>query len=135
MENKLDYVGQRIPRKDGPVKVAGRAKYTVDVQLPGMLVRREIARRLRRAGQVGWRRKPSQTPYEYQESLAEEAPASEADVAVLTQAFVEARYDVREFSPEEAQIVKQAWQRVRKLLRRAKRDRDKPESSDQADTD
>jgi len=40
VENKLDYVGQRIPRKDGPVKVAGRAKYTVDVQLPGMLVGR-----------------------------------------------------------------------------------------------
>ncbi len=40
MENKLDYVGQRIPRKDGPAKVTGRAKYTVDVQLPGMLVGR-----------------------------------------------------------------------------------------------
>jgi len=40
VENKLDYVGQRIPRKDGPVKVTGRAKYTVDVQLPGMLVGR-----------------------------------------------------------------------------------------------
>lgn len=37
MENKLDYVGQRIPRKDGPVKVTGHAKYTVDIQLPGML--------------------------------------------------------------------------------------------------
>ncbi len=40
MEEKLDYVGKRIPRKDGPAKVTGRAKYTVDVQLPGMLVGR-----------------------------------------------------------------------------------------------
>ena len=40
MENRLDYVGQRIPRKDGPAKVTGRAKYTVDVRLPGILVGR-----------------------------------------------------------------------------------------------
>ncbi len=38
MENKLDYVGQRVPRKDGPEKVTGRARYTVDIRLPGMLV-------------------------------------------------------------------------------------------------
>jgi CO/xanthine dehydrogenase Mo-binding subunit len=38
--NKLSYVGQRIPRKDGPEKVTGRAKYTGDLQLSGMLVGR-----------------------------------------------------------------------------------------------
>jgi len=104
------------------------------------LTKRELVRyfylsTVRRAGQVGWRRRPSQTPYEYQETLSEKAPASEADIAVLTQAFVEARYDVREFGPEEARVVKQAWQRVRTLLRQARRDRDKSGSSDQADTD
>ncbi len=40
MGNKLDYVGERIPRKDGPEKVTGRAKYTVDIQPAGMLVGR-----------------------------------------------------------------------------------------------
>lgn len=40
MEDSLDYVGKRIPRKDGPEKVTGRAKYTVDMALPGMLVGR-----------------------------------------------------------------------------------------------
>jgi len=40
MENKLDYVGQRIPRKEGPEKATGRAIYTVDIQPPGMLVGR-----------------------------------------------------------------------------------------------
>ena len=34
----LSYVGRSIPRKDGPIKATGRAKYTVDVTLPGMLV-------------------------------------------------------------------------------------------------
>ena len=38
--NNLSYVGQRIPRKDGPEKVTGRAKYTGDVRLSGMLVGR-----------------------------------------------------------------------------------------------
>ncbi|MFH1243618.1 MAG: molybdopterin cofactor-binding domain-containing protein [Pseudomonadota bacterium] len=40
MGDRLDYVGQRIPRKDGPEKVTGRARYTADIQLPGMLVGR-----------------------------------------------------------------------------------------------
>src|SRR5450759_654218 len=40
MEQKLDYIGKRVPRKDGPEKATGRAKYTVDIQLPGMLVGR-----------------------------------------------------------------------------------------------
>ena len=38
--NNLSYVGQRIPRKDGPEKVTGRAKYTGDIHLSGMLVGR-----------------------------------------------------------------------------------------------
>ena len=37
---QLNYVGRRIPRKDGPEKVTGRAKYTGDIHLPGTLVGR-----------------------------------------------------------------------------------------------
>ena len=33
----LEYVGKRVLRKDGPDKVTGRAMYTVDMQLRGML--------------------------------------------------------------------------------------------------
>ncbi len=33
----LSYVGKSVLRKDGPTKVSGRAEYTVDVSLPGML--------------------------------------------------------------------------------------------------
>ncbi|MDR3567310.1 MAG: molybdopterin-dependent oxidoreductase [Syntrophobacteraceae bacterium] len=35
--DELLHVGRSIPRKDGPIKATGRAKYTVDVALPGML--------------------------------------------------------------------------------------------------
>jgi 4-hydroxybenzoyl-CoA reductase subunit alpha len=38
--SELQYVGKRVPRKDGPAKVTGRAAYTVDISLPGMLVGR-----------------------------------------------------------------------------------------------
>ena len=34
---ELDYVGKRVLRKDGPDKVTGRALYTVDIDLRGML--------------------------------------------------------------------------------------------------
>jgi 4-hydroxybenzoyl-CoA reductase subunit alpha len=36
--SELEFVGKRVPRKDGPEKVTGRATYTVDLQLPGTLV-------------------------------------------------------------------------------------------------
>jgi 4-hydroxybenzoyl-CoA reductase alpha subunit len=40
MPERLDYIGKRIPRKDGPEKVTGRAQYTVDIRLPSMLAGR-----------------------------------------------------------------------------------------------
>src|SRR5512144_1681304 len=33
----LKVVGKRVPRVDGPDKVSGRARYTFDLKLPGML--------------------------------------------------------------------------------------------------
>jgi 4-hydroxybenzoyl-CoA reductase subunit alpha len=38
--SELQYVGKRVMRKDGPQKVTGKAMYTVDLRLPGMLVGR-----------------------------------------------------------------------------------------------
>lgn len=35
--DELEYVGKRVLRKDGPDKVTGRAMYTVDMELRGML--------------------------------------------------------------------------------------------------
>ncbi|MDR2018884.1 MAG: xanthine dehydrogenase family protein molybdopterin-binding subunit [Syntrophobacterales bacterium] len=37
MDN-FSYIGKSVPRKDGPLKATGKAEYTVDVTLPGMLV-------------------------------------------------------------------------------------------------
>ena len=35
--DKLEIVGHPTPRIDGPLKATGTAKYTYDIQLPGML--------------------------------------------------------------------------------------------------
>ena len=35
---QLSYIGKSVPRKDGPLKATGRAQYTVDLSLPGMLI-------------------------------------------------------------------------------------------------
>lgn len=37
LDTKLQVAGTRVPRAEGPDKVTGRAKYTADVNLPGML--------------------------------------------------------------------------------------------------
>ncbi|MGA1368162.1 MAG: hypothetical protein ACO394_06550, partial [Blastocatellia bacterium] len=36
-EGKRKYIGKRISRIDGPDKVSGKAKYTYDINRPGML--------------------------------------------------------------------------------------------------
>jgi len=36
-KSDLKYIGKRIPRIDGKFKTSGRAKYTFDIKLPGML--------------------------------------------------------------------------------------------------
>jgi xanthine dehydrogenase YagR molybdenum-binding subunit len=37
LDDKLKWIGKNIPRVDGHLKASGRAKYTCDIQLPGML--------------------------------------------------------------------------------------------------
>ena len=36
-KDELKYIGKKIPRVDGIYKTTGRAKYTYDIQVPGMV--------------------------------------------------------------------------------------------------
>jgi len=76
---------------------------------------------LKRAARVGCSRGSSETPYEYQHALTKKAPQSETDVSVLTRAFVKARYDVQEFDASETEGAKQAWKRLKALLKQAEK--------------
>jgi hypothetical protein len=76
---------------------------------------------VRRAGEVGLPRQPSQTPYEYAHTLAASEPEVDTDVASLTESFVEARYSRHDITPDKAGLVQRIWERLRRALRRKPR--------------
>ncbi len=75
---------------------------------------------VRRAGERGFPRGRSQTPYEYDTLLEPNLPHSQQDMASLTQAFVEARYSRREVEPDQAGQIQTYWQRVKAALQALK---------------
>ena len=77
---------------------------------------------LRRGGEHGLLRKPSQTPSEYAATLEKALPASDEDIDSMTQAFVEARYSRREIGDQEANRVKATWGRIRRALQNKSKD-------------
>jgi hypothetical protein len=76
---------------------------------------------VRRAGQQGFPRRASQTPYEYDVSLEPHLPQAQQDLASLTEAFVEARYSRRAVEPSWAGRVRAHWEKVRAALQSLKR--------------
>jgi hypothetical protein len=76
---------------------------------------------VRRAGERGFPRRRSQTPYEYDALLEPNLPHAQQDMASLTQAFVEARYSRRAVEPVQVGQIQTAWQRVKAALQALKR--------------
>lgn len=82
---------------------------------------------LRRAGQLGFPRKPPQTPDEYDPVLEDKLVEAQADVRALTEAFDQARYSAAPIEKETARETKATWEKVRAALQRLKNtSRDKP---------
>ena len=78
---------------------------------------------VRRGGESGLARKPSQTPSEYTTTLEEAIPFEREDIILLTDAFMEARYSRREMDRQKANRVKETWGRIRRALQsKSKRD-------------
>ncbi|MCB0003486.1 MAG: DUF4129 domain-containing protein [Anaerolineae bacterium] len=72
---------------------------------------------IRRAAEQGTVRQPSQTPVEFLRDLESTWPDAENDAAALTEAFLAARYDRVEISPDDAQETKTVWERVKRALK------------------
>lgn len=72
---------------------------------------------VRRGGENGLTRDPSQTPYEYAATLESALPSIDGEIDALTEAFVDARYSPRQVAPEQASLVERTWARIRKALR------------------
>ncbi|HEU4743980.1 MAG TPA: DUF4129 domain-containing protein, partial [Anaerolineales bacterium] len=71
---------------------------------------------IRRGGEQGLPRKPSQTPSEYAVTLEKALPSANEDIDSITRAFVEARYSRREVHARDVELVKAIWGRIRRAL-------------------
>jgi uncharacterized protein DUF4129 len=68
---------------------------------------------VRRGGEQGLTRKPSQTPSEYAVQLENALPSASEDIDSITEAFVHARYSRQEVDTRKADLVKATWARIR----------------------
>jgi uncharacterized protein DUF4129 len=71
---------------------------------------------IRRGGEQGLTRRPSQTPSEYAVTLEKSISSVNEDVETITEAFVEARYSRHEVDSAKAKLVKATWDRIRRAL-------------------
>ncbi len=81
--------------------------------LAGITIRRVYARMIREAAKRGYTRQPAQTPYNYIPSLFSAFPGVDADVRLITDAYVAAHYGQAPDTNEELVLIRAAWERVR----------------------
>jgi hypothetical protein len=81
--------------------------------LAAVSIRRIYANVVRLASDAGYPRARSQTPYEYLPTLYRALPGSEADVQLITEAYVQAHYGQVPDSREELQRIRACWEQVR----------------------
>jgi hypothetical protein len=72
---------------------------------------------VRRGGEKGIHKRISHTPYEYADNLQDGLPEVDEEISSMTDAFVSARYSLREVDSKEVNIVKRYWNRVRTALK------------------
>jgi hypothetical protein len=73
---------------------------------------------VRRAGEQGVGRTPSQTPAEFAAALERKLPTTHEEIRSLTVGFMEARYSDHKITSDDSTRVKSAWGHVRRTLSR-----------------
>jgi transglutaminase-like putative cysteine protease len=73
-------------------------------------------RMTRLAGLIGVRDTPSQTPYEYADTLGQAVPRGQPDIRQIADVYVRERFSGREIAIEEGQTLVTVWQRLRQTL-------------------
>ncbi|HJR78857.1 MAG TPA: DUF4129 domain-containing protein [Anaerolineales bacterium] len=81
---------------------------------------------IRRGGEQGLPREPSQTPSEYAATLEKALPSAAEDIDSITEAFVAARYSRREIRAGDANVIKATWGRIRRALQEKSKESKKP---------
>jgi hypothetical protein len=122
MRSVLAAAGERLPDSLGGRLVApslrGR-RASVRGALGGPTGHQILAyyqRMVRQAQRRGVRRTPAQTPEEFAAIFSPEVPQAAGDVALLTEAFVEARYSRHEIPDTRLGPVRAGWERIRAAL-------------------
>jgi len=72
---------------------------------------------VRRGGESGVPRHPSQTPNEYAQVLKQQLPDVEEDVSSMTEQFIEALYSRHEITSDRVGFVQRSWQHIKHALR------------------
>lgn len=113
---------------DGWQNFLARLEGTRGLPRPGLLSLRALDPRrrifyfylamLRRGGEQGLSRKPSQTPAEYAVQLEKALPLATEDIDLITGAFIQARYSRQEVDFKKADLVKATWGRIRRAFQR-----------------
>jgi len=127
-------VGERLPKilperlrgRQPKVERTGWQIIRLNRMTPRERVRYYYLSTLHRASNVGLGRRPSQTPYEYQLSLAAKLAENAEEIEVLTGAFIEARYSAQPLDAEPPSA-NEAWKRLRAALQRSPREKDDPQ--------
>ena len=118
-EVQVSLARRRAERKGvGPLASRPGRFFSLRGLPPRELVRYFYLSTARRAAQAGQPRQSGQTPYEYQAALDGRFTDLEPDLTGLTEAFVEAQYSPHPVQPEEVEVVKPLWQRIKAALRR-----------------
>jgi hypothetical protein len=73
---------------------------------------------LRRSGEKGHPRQPTQTPYEYARTLESQLPEVDQDVDGITDEFITARYSRHDIPLEHVGLVRRYWERIKQALKR-----------------
>jgi len=81
--------------------------------LYALSIRRIYSNLLRLAVHRGHKRRPAQTPYEFETALNEALPGHAGDIRIITRAYVRAHYGQVPDSREELRHIREAWQRIR----------------------
>ncbi len=76
---------------------------------------------LRRASELGFPRRPAQTPDEYRTTLEPNLPEAREEMNLLTQAFVEVRYSRHKVESDQARRVQASWKQVKAALHALRR--------------
>jgi hypothetical protein len=81
--------------------------------LTAVSIRRIYRNMVRMATDAGYPRSRAQTPYEYLATLRQAFPSSEAEAAIITEAYVNAHYGQVPDSQEQLQRIRDCWERLR----------------------